>query len=387
MKQVILHLQDEIFGIFDHLHQHPELSWEEHSTTAFLRSQLEGEGYRVQTFDDCTGVVGEKGEGPFTVALRADIDALWQEVNGKWQANHSCGHDAHMTMALGVIKVLNRLGTSFPGKIKVIFQPAEEKGTGAIKMVEKGVLDDVDFLYGVHLRPIQELSSGYSAPAILHGAAQFLQGEIRGSAAHGARPHLGVNAIEVGASLLQEISKIHTDPIVPSSIKMTRFQAGDKSGNIIPDYAEFTLDVRAQTNPVMDVLVDKVEKIAQGLSLIYGAEIQIKPGVRVAAAVVDEDARGLMQRAIEAVVGQDKCVPPIVTSGGEDFHFYTVLKPELKATMLGLGCDLQPGLHHPLMSFNRSDLMTGIEILATVLLETWHHGQGRTSNGHLAEEA
>lgn len=386
MKQMIHDLKDGIFEIFHHLHHHPEISWEEYSTTDFISQLLAKEGYRVQTFDDCTGVVGEIGEGSFTVGLRADIDALWQEVNGKWQANHSCGHDAHMTMVLGVVKLLNRLGYKPPGKIKVIFQPAEEKGTGAIKMMEKGVLDDVDFLYGVHLRPVQELPGGYAAPAILHGAAQFLQGEIRGTAAHAARPHLGINVIEAGAALLQEISKIHTDPLVPSSIKMTRLIAGDKSGNIIPDYAEFTLDVRAQTNQVMDTLLEKVEKIAQGLSLMYGADIQIKPGVRVAAAVVNEEARCLLEQAIVSVLGKEKCVFPIVTSGGEDFHFYTLMKPELKATMLGLGCDLQPGLHHPAMSFNKNDLLTGIEILATVLLETFNHCRKRDSNGDLVKE-
>jgi amidohydrolase len=386
MKQIINDLKDEIMDIYHHLHQHPEISWEEYSTTDFIRQQLIKEGYRVTSFDDCTGVIGEIGEGSFTVGLRADMDALWQEVNGKWQPNHSCGHDAHMTMVLGVVKLLKRLGYKSPGKIKVIFQPAEEKGTGALKMIEKGVLDGVDYLYGVHLRPIHDLMSGYAAPAILHGAAQFLQGEIRGTAAHAARPHLGVNVIDVGAALLQEISKIHTDPLVPSSIKMTKFIAGDKSGNIIPDYAEFIIDVRAQTNQVMDILLEKVEKIARGLSIMYGANIQINPGGRVAAAVVNEDAQRLMQRAIESVLGQEGCVSPLLTSGGEDFHFYSLMKPEMKATMLGLGCDLQPGLHHPLMSFNKDDLLTGIQILATVLIETFQFSQERDSNGNLVKE-
>ncbi|WP_442870369.1 amidohydrolase [Aneurinibacillus sp. Ricciae_BoGa-3] len=199
--------------------------------------------------------MGELGNGSIRVALRADMDALWQEINGKWQAIHSCGHDAHMTLVLGVIKVLNKLAYQPAGKLKVIFQPAEEKGTGALKMMDKGILDDVDYLYGVHLRPIQELAGGFASPAILHGAAQLIRGEIRGTSAHAARPHLGINAIDVGGALIQELSKIHTDPLVPSSIKMTRFVAGEKSENIIPDYAEFTLDVRAQTNEIMNQLL------------------------------------------------------------------------------------------------------------------------------------
>src|SRR5699024_2552228 len=108
------------------------------------------------------------------------IDALWQEVEGEFQANHSCGHDAHMTIAIGVIFTLLKKGLPNRGTFRFIFQPAEEKGEGALAYVEKGVVDDVDFLYGMHLRPIQELSNGYYSPAIDHGAAKLLTGSIIG---------------------------------------------------------------------------------------------------------------------------------------------------------------------------------------------------------------
>ena len=373
MKQIIKEMEREIFEIFEYLHENPEISWQEYNTTQFLKEQLLKEGYRVQTFSDCTGVVGEIGEGDFTVGLRADMDALWQEVNGEWRANHACGHDAHMTLVLGVVKLFNRIGYRPKGKFNVIFQPAEEKGTGALKMVEKGVVDCIDFLYGVHLRPVQELTSGYASPALYHGAAQFIEGEIKGISAHAARPHLGVNVIEVGGALIQEISKIHTDPRTPASIKMTKFQAGNKNANIIPDRAEFSLDIRAQTNEVMEQMLKKLENVIEGISLIYGAEIKINSGVRVAAASVDQDAQRLMERAIIASLGKEKCMPPITTPGGEDFHFYSLMKPSLKSTMLGLGCDLEPGLHHPHMTFRREDLLHGVEILARVVMETFQH--------------
>ncbi|RAK23071.1 amidohydrolase [Anoxybacillus vitaminiphilus] len=373
MKQAVKEMQTEIFAVFEHLHQNPEISWEEFKTTEFLKKQLLQEGYRVQTFNDCTGVVGEIGEGQLTVGLRADMDALWQEVNGKWQANHACGHDAHMTMVLGVAKLLNRIGYRPCGKLKILFQPAEEKGTGALKMLEKGVVDDVNFLYGVHLRPIQELESGYASPAICHGAAQFIEGEIKGVAAHAARPHLGVNVIEVGSALVQELSKIHVDPQVPASIKMTRFRAGEKNGNVIPDRAEFTLDLRAQTNQMMEQLLEKLHNVVKGVSVIYGADIHLRSGVRIVAAEVNPEAQRIMERAIVAALGEQKCTPPIITSGGEDFHFYSLMKPMLKTTMLGLGCDLQPGLHHPQMTFRREDLLAGIEILARAVMETFEN--------------
>lgn len=375
MKEAIKKIEKEIFSIFNHLHKNPEVSWKEYQTTEFLRWQLEKEGYKVQTFNDCTGVVGEIGEGDFTVAVRADMDALWQEKDGKWQANHSCGHDSHSTMALGVVKLFNQMGYKPPGKLKVIFQPAEEKGTGALKMLEKKALDDVDYLYGVHLRPIQELRSGFASPAICHGAAQFMKGEIKGESAHAARPHLGVNTIEVGSSLVQEISKIHVDPQVPASIKVTSFHAGGPNGNIIPDHAEFVLDLRSQTNDVMNQLEYKLIQIVEGLETIYDAEIKLQSIIKLAAAEVDPDAQKLMEHAIIDVIGAGHCAPPVITSGGEDFHFYSLMKKELKTTMLGLGCDLQPGLHHPEMTFNRNDILTGIEILATTVMKTFEKGK------------
>ncbi|WP_071393405.1 M20 peptidase aminoacylase family protein [Bacillus tuaregi] len=375
MKQALKEIENDLFAVFDHLHSHPEISWEEVQTTKFIKEQLEKEGFRVQTFEDCTGVVGEIGEGDFTVALRADMDALWQEKDGKWQAVHSCGHDSHSTMALGVVKLLNKLGYQPPGKLKVIFQPAEEKGSGALKMMEKKLLDDVDYLFGVHLRPIQELRSGYASPAICHGASQLVKGVIKGVSAHGARPHLGINVIEVGSSLIQEISKIHVDPQVPSSIKMTAFHAGGPSGNVIPDRAEFTLDLRAQTNEVMSEMDYKLIQIAEGLSAIYDTEIKLKSEIKLPAATVDPEAQELMESAIIEVMGQEYCTPPVITSGGEDFHFYSLMKEDLKSTMLGLGCDLKPGLHHPDMTFNRDDLLNGVLILASTVMKTFERGK------------
>ena len=375
MKSALKQIEKEVYSIFDHLHQNPEISWEEVQTTQFIKEILEKEGYQVQTFDDCTGVVGEIGEGDLTVALRADMDALWQEKDGKWQAIHSCGHDSHSTMALGVALLFNKMGYKPPGKLKILFQPAEEKGTGALKMLQKGILDNVDFLYGVHLRPIQELRSGYASPAILHGASQYITGEIKGEMAHGARPHLGVNAIEVASSLVQEMSNIHIDPQIPASIKMTGIHAGGPNGNTIPDRAEFTLDLRAQTNDVMNQLEYKLTQMIEGISMIYDAEIKLHSEIKLAAAEVDLTAQQIMESAIQEVIGPEFCAPPVVTSGGEDFHFYSLMKQDLKTTMLGLGCDLQPGLHHPDMTFHREDILIGIEILAKTVMKTFQYGK------------
>ncbi|SDI71773.1 amidohydrolase [Natribacillus halophilus] len=360
-------MHPQLTNIFEHLHAHPEISWEEHNTTAYIKNLLEEYGCEVKTFDSIPGLVTDIGEGRPVVALRADIDAVWQEVNGTFQANHSCGHDAHMTIAIGVIRNLLEEGPPHTGTFRFIFQPAEEKGTGAATLVDQGVVDDVDVLYGMHLRPNEELANGHFAPAIQHGAAKFLQGTIRGDDAHGARPHLNTNAIQVGMDIAQQLNNIHINPMIPHSAKMTTFHAGGKSPNIIPGNADFSIDLRAQTNEVMQELMDKIKKLTHALATYHHVDIELEVGADVPAAVIDPEAKAVMQAAISENVGNDKRAPTITTTGGDDFHFYTIKRPDLKATMLAIGCDLKPGLHHPQMTFDRDAIPTTIEILTTTL--------------------
>lgn len=363
-------LKPKLTNIFNHLHQNPEISWQETKTTTFIAEVLKKEGILFQTLPKTTGLIAEIGSGEKAIGVRTDIDALWQEVDGVMQANHSCGHDAHMTMAIGTLLVLHRLNAQKKGRVKFLFQPAEEKGTGALKFIEEGLIDDLNYLYGVHVRPIQELRDGQCSPAIMHGAGRFVTGEIIGEDAHGARPHLGQSAIEIGAAIVQELNRVKLDPMVPHSVKMTKFQAGGDSSNIIPGKAHFSLDLRSQTNEVMQQLATKVEAIFAHISSLHEVEIHYKTTADIAAAQVDTDAVQLMGQAILETIGKEKMVPPIITSGGEDFHFYTLKRPELKATMLGLGCGLTPGLHHPEMNFNHEAIFTGIEILVKTVLNT-----------------
>ncbi|MFS0553565.1 M20 peptidase aminoacylase family protein [Brevibacillus sp. 179-C9.3 HS] len=373
LQQTVAARKESIAETFRHLHENPEISWKEVETTRYLADRMRALGLRVTTFDDCTGLVAEWGEGKPVVGLRTDIDALWQEVNGEWRANHSCGHDAHMTLIVETVEALVAAGYQPPGTLKILFQPAEEKGTGALKLVEKGVVDDIDYLYGVHLRPIQEMANGTAGPAIYNGAAMFLYGEITGVAAHGARPHLGINVIEVAGAIISGLGQVHIDPMVPTTVKMTMLQAGGESYNIIPDKARFALDLRAQTNQAMDTLVNRVRQMIDGVAESFQARIEIQPGSRMVAAEVDEQAKAFMEQAIVDVLGKENLRAAPVSPGAEDFHYYTVERPHIKATMLALGCDLVPGLHHPLMHFDRQALDKGVAILCQAVVKTFEN--------------
>lgn len=351
---------------FQTLHAQPEISWEEVKTTDYLVEQLEAIGLRPQRFEGMTGLYVDIGKGTPRVGLRTDIDALWQEVDGVCQANHSCGHDGHMTMALGAAYYFAQQ-PNINGAVRIIFQPAEEKGTGAKAVIKQGVIEPLHYLFGTHVRPLKELQDGHHAPAIYHGAAKMFSGEIIGKQAHGARPEMGVNAIEVGAHFIMAMKTLWTNPNISSSVKVTQFEAGGEATNIIPSDAKFKIDARAAQNDVMDQLTDQLHRVATQLSTLHGATIRLKEDVHIAAALVDREAEAMMKRAIEEVVGQQYVADSIVTPGGEDFHFYTLAYPNLKATMLGLGCGVTPGLHDPHMTFNQERLLTGAQILTTVV--------------------
>lgn len=358
--------QDDLLEIFQYLHDHPETSWNEYNTTSYIAKLLEKEGVSFQLFDDCPGLVAEMGSGKPVVAIRADMDALWQEVDGQFKANHSCGHDAHMTIVLGLIFELKKNQWK-NGTVRFLFQPAEEKGNGALTMVEKGVVDDVDFLFGVHLRPVEELPLKKAAPSIRHGAAEFLEATILGEDAHGARPHQGVNAIDVISTINFALKNIWLSPQYAYSIKMTKCQAGGENLNIIPGNGHFALDVRAENNALLIELKKKIEKVIQSAESI-GVKISFTWVDYVPGAEVSPEAEQLLQKGIIQTFGEEGCAPPLITSGSDDFHYYTIKRPHLKAAMLGLGANLKPGLHHPHMTFDQSCLIDGVQILKNTIL-------------------
>ncbi|MEW9500790.1 amidohydrolase [Jeotgalibacillus marinus] len=365
----------KLLEIFDTLHSIPEVSWEEKNTTKFIEKFLKENNINVERFPHHTGLIAEVGSGKPVIGIRADIDALWQEVDGKMRANHSCGHDAHMTIAIGVLLALKQEEASLKGTIRCLFQPAEEQGNGSLSVVQTGFVDDMDFLFGVHLRPKEELALGKSAPSLRHGAAIFYEGEIVGSDTHGARPYLGVNAIDIGMTLQQHLNQLRLSPMIPHSIKMTKFHAGSKSPNIIPGSASFSVDVRSQTNQGLSTLQERTQAIMNSLENLYAVKIQgtwidYTPG-----AEVSDEAKHILESAIRETRGDANLVEPITTPGSDDFHFYTIKRPNLKATMLALGANLTPGLHHPKMTFDRSCLVHGVEILTCAVKKAFIHSK------------
>lgn len=356
--------QQRIQLYYDALHAMPEVGFEELRTSAWLAQKIREAGYAVQTGVGGTGVVGVlQGTEPGpTVALRADMDALAHVVDGKEVNVHSCGHDSHCSMVLTAAEELAKAGIT-RGTLKILFQPAEEKLFGATRMIEAGVIDDVDVILGIHLRPIQEAKTGQATPALYHGSSYIMEATISGQTAHGARPHLGVNAIDAAAAAVNAVNAIHINPVIPCTCKVTKLTAGGATLNQIPDKAVMALDCRAQQNDAMKTLLEKAEKAIKAGAATVGAtaETVVKGGVP--GAEYHPEVIELAKEAIRAVLGEQGLLDPIVTPGGEDFHNFVKAKPALKAGYVGLGCDLTPGLHDPTMKFDRSALIYGTDIL------------------------
>ena len=360
-----MEINQQIMEYFNHFHANPEVSWKEFKTTEKLQDIMNELDVKYNIFDGVTGLIAEIGQGEEIVAVRADIDALWQEVDGKMRANHSCGHDANMAMVLGALLYLK--DETLTKRVRFIFQPAEEQGNGSLSMIERGAVEGVSHLFGVHLRPAEELPFGKVSPALHHGSGIFLRGKITGEDAHGARPHQGKNAMDVIAAIHQFVKSIYFSPFESYSAKLTNVHMGGDSLNIIPGGATFALDVRSQSNELMDDLRKRIDEGFGKIAELYGVGLDWQWTDFTPAAEVSDEAMELARTAIRNVVGEENTAEPLHTPGADDFHFYTIRKPELKAAMIGVGADLTPGLHHPNMTFNRDSLDIGARVLAEIL--------------------
>lgn len=354
---------ERVLALYRDLHAMPEAALNEVKTSTYLAKALREAGFAVRTGVGGTGVTGVlsgPNPGP-TLALRADMDALIHMVDGHPRAIHSCGHDANSAMLLAAAEEAARRGLG-AGRLMIVFQPAEEILAGALKMIEDGLLADVDILLGMHLRPIQEARRGQATPALHHGASFVLTAVIEGKSAHGARHHLGINAVDAAAAVVNAVNAIRSNPVVPWSAKVTRLQAGGTSFNTIPDRAELALDLRCQDNALMEELIAKATRAVEAGAATVGATAKVAIRGGVPGAEFHPEAVELAREAIVHVLGPAGLLAPITTPGGEDFHSFIKRKPGLKAGYIGLGCDLTPGLHDPGMRFDLEALADGAAI-------------------------
>ena len=360
---------EELKATYKRIHEAPELGLKEVHTAAYLAEELRKAGFEVQeNVGGCTAVVGTlKGREPgLVLALRSDMDALpMDETSGLPFASkvagaaHTCGHDANAAMTLFAAKALAQAGIE-KGTLKVVFQPAEEIFAGARLVVQSGAVKDVEEMVGVHLRPIAEAKLGEATPALYHGASRMVRMKIKGKASHGARPHLGVNAVDVAVNIVNGVYSLHMDPSVGHSATATQIISHGTAANIVPAEVDLTFDVRARQNALMNTYLDKITTTAKALAEVAGATVEIEAG-GCPAAEYDEKVVADLRESIVAILG--KTLPDLGTPGGEDFHYFAI-EGNIRTAYLGLGADLTPGLHNADMRFDLDALPLGAKILA-----------------------
>lgn len=353
---------------YEYLHTIPELGFEEVKTSAYLAEQLERAGFKTtRNVGGTTGIVGiyDSGHAGPTLALRADMDALGHVIDGAHCAMHTCGHDGHSSMVLtAATDMLNEKAIK-KGRLKIIFQPAEELGTGALAMIKGGAIDDVDMLLGLHIRPEEECKKGQAIPAMYYSASGTIETVFTGVPAHGARPHLGVNVIDAAVGAINAVNALHLNPNLSYSAKATKFLCDSGVTNAIPAEAHVYWDIRAQFNSTMDELKAKILPAIHAGAATIGAKVEAQLIKEIPAAELDDGMTAILAESIRTVLGDEGLLKPFYTPGGEDFFFYARQKPSIKAGFFGLGVNAKPGLHHPDMRFDIDALDIGVEILKT----------------------
>ena len=344
-------------------HAHPELAFEEYRTTEKITRLLEEMDTEVQRFENHTGVVAllrGESDGP-TIGLRADIDALPIRELGQTPYRslhdgrmHACGHDANTAILIGVARRLMENGTmrQCRGNVKFIFQPAEERLSGASTMIDAGVLKspNVDCLLAGHMSPDLPVGRIGIFKNIGYASSDSFDLTITGKGSHGARPEEGNDPIVAGAALvtlLQSVVSRNVNPTFAGVITVGMFQGGT-IGNVIPESVQLSGTIRALDPDVRQLLMGRLEEMADGIARTYAVDCQLKIHDGSPVLVTDEAVSAFVHETACEVIGASNVsyVPPIM--GSEDFAFFTHLCP---ATIIRLGCsNASTGIIHPLHS-------------------------------------
>ena len=335
--------------IFKHLHQHPELSKQEYETQKFIMAELAKLGIEAEPCAD-TGVVGiiRGGKPGKTVGFRADMDALPVEetadVPYKSQnpgVMHACGHDSHMTILMGLAKIMVAHKAELQGNIKLFFQPAEEKDGGAKRMIEAGAMENpkVDAVFFSHCTSTQPVGKIQVRSGATSASSDGFTVTFRGVGCHGAYPHRGTDSIVAACQVvtaLQTISSRRNNPADPVVVTVGAIHAGT-AGNIVPDSCEIRGTMRT-VNPKTRLRVrEDFKQIVSGVAAAMGVEADIFIKEGYAATVCDDAMVALTRAAGDKVLGEENVIRTgETTMGGEDFAYFCEAAP---------GCNYRLGVN------------------------------------------
>ncbi|MFC0170630.1 M20 aminoacylase family protein [Pseudoduganella danionis] len=336
----IIAFQAEIQQIRRDLHAHPELCYEEQRTSDIVAAQLTAWGIPVIRGLGKTGVVGiiKNGSSSRAIGLRADMDALpMQEINTFAHASrhagkmHACGHDGHTAMLLGAAKYLAEQ-RNFDGTVYLVFQPAEEGGAGARRMIDDGLFEQcpMDAIYGMHNWPGAAAGTMSVTAGPMMASSNEFYVTVKGKGAHAAQPHKGIDPVMIAVQIAQSWQTIisrQKSPLDTAVLSITQIHAGSAT-NVIPDEANLVGTVRTFTQPVLDMIEQRMGEVAQHTAAAFGAEVDFKFRRNYPPLVNHAEQTRFAVEVMKEVVGAenvDDQVEP--TMGAEDFAFFLQAKP------------------------------------------------------------
>lgn len=368
----------EMVSLRRDLHRHPELSGQEERTAKRIIDHLQRIGIRYQSSVGGRGVVAEipgKTQGPL-VALRADMDALpiHEETGLSFssihdEVMHACGHDGHSSMLMGAAELLAK-GDPPPVPVRLIWQPSEEKGTGAQAMIAAGVLENVAMIFGGHVDRHFPPGVLIVTEGAVNASTDVFKIAIHGQQGHGARPHETIDAVVVGSLLVTAIQTIvsrEVDPAHPSVISVGRFLAGT-APNVIAGTANLDGTIRSLDPKVRTALKESLERIAHAIGQLHGAKIEVEWVPGTPPVINSKEMTVLVREAALRVVGGER-VQPLRTAnmGGEDFSYYL---QHVKGGYIRFGSQV-PGregfpAHSSRFDFDENALATGAAWFAQI---------------------
>jgi amidohydrolase len=367
-------LQPDIQAWRRDIHEHPELLYDVHRTSAFVADRLREFGCdEVATGLGRTGVVGViKGRKPAgkgdvkVIGLRADMDALpiAEKTNLAYASKtpgvmHACGHDGHTAMLLGAARYLAET-RNFAGDAVVIFQPAEEGGAGAAAMIKDGLMDRfaIDQVYGMHNGPGIPLGAFAIRPGPIMASTDSIDIKIEGLGGHAARPHKCIDSVLAGAQLvtaLQSIASRSVDPLDSAVISICEFHAGD-TRNVIPQTAVLRGTVRTLTPQVKELVGKRVREIVAGVAQMTGAKIDLEYVSGYPVTVNHIRETDIATRVAKEVAGDANVHDTAPMMGAEDFSYMLEARP---GAFIFCGNGDTAGLHHPAYNFNDEAIVFG----------------------------
>jgi amidohydrolase len=380
IRLAIRTLEPQLIAWRRHLHQRPELGFQEWETSAYISQELEKLGIKHQTAIAQTGIVATlegRETGP-VLAIRADIDALpIQEENttvyrslydGKM---HACGHDGHTAIALGIAQYLAQNPQNFRGTVKIIFQPAEESPGGAKPMIEAGVLKnpDVEAIIGLHVWNNLPLGTVGVRSGALMAAVECFNLTIQGKGGHGAIPQQTIDSIVVSAQIINALQTIvarNLNPLDAGVVTIGQLQAGN-ARNVIADTALMRGTVRYFNPQYQDFFNQRIEEIVAGICQAHAATYTLDY-YRLYPPVINDPHIAELVGSVAAEVVETPLgvVPECQTMGGEDMSFFL---QEVPGCYFFLGsANAEQGLayphHHPRFDFDEQVLALGVEMFA-----------------------